>query len=515
MKKLWLLTGFLLFSVMPGVAQELNWEQRKNLKDSIYHLINEYRLSVIFRELDRPGISEEKIERFRSLFAPNAFLINDIYPVYAEDVNKPDYPYQLTEQSLEDYINTIRQAFPEGLRVNLLGANIDYKDVNKGQIRVFLDKEVSGMAADSSLFQNRDTLALYLDVQPELGRVKIASIRLIGSDFQCLVCDYDEDGIMDVEDPDPKIPNVVASRDTIKKASKLSISIFAGGMLVNPELAPLQTSGYTPIAERTQLGNMAYASGKNFNFSVAADYFFRKNLGISLGLGYSSHSFDVAIDTFHVEYPSMEADSTRYRQLLSAGNIEEQVQAQYIIVPLMLKYQKNISEKIGFYIHAGPLFSLLIDGKSDASTMIDYEAIYAYENGAFTYNKDDKETDWQITREATMTQGSNYVVDYFMERQAIGYNVGLDERIEKTDTFEQKVGISGNIRAGVLFKLTDNLSFLAGGDVLFGKIKNQADDNYRLTDKAGEYSTMMSGTNDLQIFSYGLSIGVSYQLDIE
>jgi hypothetical protein len=493
MKKTLGLIGSLLLCITSVSAQEQSWEQRMNLKDSIYHLLNEYKLSSSFQDLARTGISSKKTEQFRNLFEKNARLINDIYPVYAKDKNKPQYPYQLAEADISSYIDTIKKVFPEGLRVNLRRANIDYSDLGRGKINIFIDREVRGKTVYGYQFQNRDTLVLTLNVQATGTAVKIAGIALAGkgSNLTCDVCDYDGDGVFDAQDQAPQDPCIPVGSP---KRTKFFLSLSATGMLNRPEMAALQPSalGYQAlVTDQTLLGDISHNlfPGVNLGLSAAVDYFFTRKLGISVGAGYTLMTFNLALDTFHVEYKLAEetGSTSSHRQLLTSQSIGEWIQAQYFFIPLLLKYHHNTAKKVSYFIHAGPSFSVLISGKSHAHSFIDYQAIHS----SYT---DGNRTDVLLTSEAA---------------KPMGYNVALYERVSNVTTFKQKMGLFGNLKVGLLFKLTPNVSLLAGVSAAYGKITNHTKENYKLTDQIGEYTSVMAASDHVRVLSYGLTTGFS------
>jgi hypothetical protein len=115
---------------------------KEDLKDSIYHLLNEYKLSSSFQDLART-VFPPKNRTIQNLFEKNARLINDIYPVYAKDKNKPQYPINWQKLTFPPTLIRLKK-YSGGMRVNLRRANIDYSDLGRGKINIFIDREVRG-----------------------------------------------------------------------------------------------------------------------------------------------------------------------------------------------------------------------------------------------------------------------------------------------------------------------------------------------------------------------------------
>lgn len=287
--------------------------------------------------------------------------------------------------------------------------------------------------------------------------------------------------------------------------------------------------GYTDL-KSSELGTFNNSGSMGIGLSAELDYYFAEKIGIGIGLGYRQIKGKVTLDQFDATYKSNYHDANKdvassqiseykyYERILRVSDLEENYTLSYLSVPLLLKYRQKISEAIGVYIHAGPNILLPLGAKNTLSGIADYEAIY-YDNGngELSDEEDDSTMSLQLTysnrfdRAADNEIANNNIDEHF----EFGYDIANDYNLSDAET-DTKMNLSINIllRAGLQFKLSEKMSLMAGLNGAFGgtSAKDYEATGYKLTDRVGEYNSLLKSQSSLSGRSFGLHFGIAYDL---
>ena len=294
-----------------------------------------------------------------------------------------------------------------------------------------------------------------------------------------------------------------------------------GGMLNQQYTANSPIASYTnPL--NANIGNLHFDNGMSHGIEVQGGYFFGKkqNWGIGMGLMYLYQQGDLIMDNFQVEYASYDNFGNIFRQKVTANNpIKECLHTSSFNVPIVLKYQTRCSKKVGFTVDAGLLFNLHVQNNYKTNASFDYEAIYKYvgSDGSTATVYDNAATpassDLLITKSQYLSSQPNAnIQDYFNTLRSQGYNVGLGvSPNNNTGSVSYMSGSVGFIiRPAVSIYLCNDLALNIGAYYYYQNFNNTAASNYHITDKAGEYSSMLNTVTNATNNSYGINVGLRY-----
>lgn len=303
----------------------------------------------------------------------------------------------------------------------------------------------------------------------------------------------------------------------------IDLNVFGGGYTQKMDVANTAPNYLNGINLTT--GTTGFKNGKAIGGDVQLGFFFGKNRhwGLGTGLLYMRASGDVTLDKFRAEYQSVDNNGFIFRQVVSTNGVTEQIKADNFSIPLVLKYKNRMSKHWGFAAEAGALFNLSMKNNYTTNASFDYEAIYK-----FTKNGDGTATpiyetapvpadnDFLITRSHYVKNNPNgNVQDYFNTKQSQGYNVGLGVMPNsKTGTAAYKSGSVGFMfQPSVNYFFSDHVALNVGAYYIYQPFSGKgSDNNYMMTNKTGEYNSVMNSAATVQTQSYGANVGLRFFL---
>ena len=190
-----------------------------------------------------------------------------------------------------------------------------------------------------------------------------------------------------------------------------------------------------------------------------------------------------------------------------------------INVPLVFKFNTLLKSNWSFAADAGILLNLGMKNAYNTDASFDYEAIYK-----FTDPKDPHSAvyDNAVTPSASdlFYTKSNFLAHdpdgdinkYFNSHREQGENIGLGVKpTNKAGNVSYSSGSVGFIiRPSVGYRVSNNVTFDLGVYYMSQAFKNTTESNYRLTNKLGDYSSVLHNVSSVKSTSYGISIGVRY-----
>lgn len=321
----------------------------------------------------------------------------------------------------------------------------------------------------------------------------------------------------------------VFAQDTLKSKRKhydallpawcLDINL-KGGLLMQ-DLSQVNMAGnYTnSIAAKNNIGNVKFDNGMAYGFDAQVGYFFGKNRhwGVGVGFMYMRQTGDMTLDRFHVEYQSTDGFGDAFRQLITAkGPVKESLTMTNMNIPVVLKYKNQFNKHWGFAMDAGILYNLQLKNSYTTDATFDYEAIYAYQKtgegtvAVYDNNPTPNGNDWLITYDYYHTKNPNgNIVDTFSKLRGQGYNVGLGVKPNsKTGDASYKTGSIGLLlKPSVSYLVSEHVAIDLGLYYTYQTFKS-SEGNYRITDKAGSYSSLTNGMSSVSSSSLGINAGV-------
>jgi outer membrane protein OmpA-like peptidoglycan-associated protein len=314
--------------------------------------------------------------------------------------------------------------------------------------------------------------------------------------------------------------------DSLLSHVVFDINLLGGG--VSQELtAPSTIGNYrNAIAGVSNTGELKFANGLCYGFDAQIGYFFGKSNHFGLGVGfmYLGQQGDVTLNRFHVEYQSTDQNGSTFRQLITAnGPIKEKITVSNINIPLVLKYKHRFSYRLGFTADVGALFNLQVKNSYTTDASFDYEAIYrltgsgssvtaVYDNSPVP----DPTGDVFYTKAEHTTKNADQPLgDYFYQlRTQAGYNVGLGVKPDRnTGSVSYATGTVGLlVQPSLNYFLSDMVALNIGGFFIYQPFTSTVSSNYMLSDRTGQYGSILNTVTSSNSSSYGLNLGVRFFL---
>ncbi len=326
-------------------------------------------------------------------------------------------------------------------------------------------------------------------------------------------------GIMSAYAQAPVAKNYATDADLSRWV--LDVNFLGGGY--TQQMQTPNTPGYLN-GVNINAGTLGFKNGMAMGGDAQIGFFFGKNRhwGIGTGLMYLRESGDVTLDNFHAEYQSTDAAGNIFRQVVTGNNIDEQVKIDNFNIPLVLKYKKRFSKHWGFTGDAGLLFNLQMKNEYKTNASLDYEAIYKFTNngdGSQTAVYDNSPTpangDFLITKDQYLKNNQDgNVQNYFNTKSGQGYSVGLGVNPNHTTgSVSYATGSVGFLfQPSVNYFFSDKVALNLGGYYLYQPFNNTVSSGYTLTNKPGDYSSVLNSESHTTTQSYGLNLGLRFFL---
>ncbi|MFI5196045.1 MAG: thrombospondin type 3 repeat-containing protein [Chitinophagales bacterium] len=323
-------------------------------------------------------------------------------------------------------------------------------------------------------------------------------------------------------------PDAKTQADTLKKDFSadnvltkwvLDVNLLGGMLTQNLTTA---VPGYTN-AVNTNISALKFSNGMSYGADAQVGYFFSRNnnWGVGTGLMYLHQTGDVTMDKFKVEYQSTDSHGLTFRQVLTANQqVKEQLKITNINIPIVLKYKHRFTKRVGITADAGLLINLQNMSAYKTNASFDYEAIYQYATdvsghqvAVYDYSPTPSSTgDLLVTQAQYLKthQGGDVNAYMNMEHYQNGYNVGLGVKPNSnTGSVSYTAGSVGFIfQPSVNLYLNDKVALNFGLYYLYQPTMNNASSTYKLTDKMGDYTSMLKNVSSGNSASYGLNVGV-------
>ncbi len=297
-----------------------------------------------------------------------------------------------------------------------------------------------------------------------------------------------------------------------------------GGVLTRDMTTGNSMGNYLNALSDANLGNLKFTNGTSFGADLQLGYFFgnSNHFGIGLGFMYLAQSGDATLDNFHVQYQSTDNLNDISRQIITAnGPVKESLQITNMNIPIVLKYKTRFSKRFGFTADLGILYNVTMKNSYKTNATFDYEEIVQHVTTAdgsiitvYDNSLTPNHTDLEITKahfNASHTDGQT-LAQYFSQQQGYGYNVGLGVApTHKSGDVSYTSGSVGFLfRPAINYFFSDNVALTVGGYFMYQPFNNNTTNNYRLTDKTGDYSSVLNNVSKSNDMSYGGNLGIRF-----
>ena len=274
----------------------------------------------------------------------------------------------------------------------------------------------------------------------------------------------------------------------------------------------------TKLPQPTLTNSASFGCGLEGTYNIM-----KSNLSIGAGVFFSYQKSAITLDAFQVAYKSSDAiNNYKFIQILtSIQPIKETITNTGISVPILIKYRHKITKRIELNFAGGALLNLLATKKYTVSNAVfNYEAIYYFNKSANNntttpaYYTDPDASKWYIIDTNQFQHPSMGDTAYFnnLHRNS-NLNVGLYQKPNTSSgTMQYKTDVGIYLRTQVAYHYSPNISFLVGVAYSTQTYNQQAEVKSRITDKIGEYNTLLNSLNGWSGSAIQINFGVRYIL---
>ena len=302
----------------------------------------------------------------------------------------------------------------------------------------------------------------------------------------------------------------------------LDFNLLGGILTQDIKVANTKPNYTNNIGSLTNTGNLKFSNGTSYGAELQIGYFFgeKAHWGVGLGFDYLYQKGDLTLDKFDVQYESKDNHGATFRQWITANApIKEQLVITNMNIPLVLKYKKRYTRRIGFTADAGILYNLQMQNAYTTNASFDYQAMYNFTTDgggnnetAYDNSASPALNDWLITRAQVSKHAGASLGDTFNAYRAQGYNVGLGVKPDKTTgtTHYTNGSLGFIVRPAVNFFFSDRLALNLGLYYMYQPVTSSSQHGYRVTNKLGEYSSLTNSVTSSVYQSYGLNLGLRW-----
>jgi outer membrane protein OmpA-like peptidoglycan-associated protein len=340
-----------------------------------------------------------------------------------------------------------------------------------------------------------------------------------------------------------------AQQDSFKVKSldqilpRLCIDVNYKGGVLSQSAANMNLANYTGYNANTVYGNTVltptFKSGSSNGGDISLGYFFGENkmFGIGVGFSYFAQTGSVGIGNYEVQYSQNAANypgtglTGQFAQLVTSNQaVSENLNITNMNIPLMVKFKHRFNRYIGINADLGGTWNLSTANAYSTNGIFNYEAAYklpptggsnsTYDAASIITNPASANiNDWLITRSNYVVHnGDGGVTNYFNQKQAAGYNVGLNMAPSKnsgTVNYNSGYGFFG--QAALSYQISYNLAFNLGAYYSYQVMNNtNVESNWMLTKTVSnntvDYNSIVKGVDKTTFQSYGINIGIRYYI---
>jgi outer membrane protein OmpA-like peptidoglycan-associated protein len=312
----------------------------------------------------------------------------------------------------------------------------------------------------------------------------------------------------------------IVKPDSMLSSWCLDVNLVAGALSQGVASKNMGANYLNPVSANTTISKLKFHDGSSYGIDAEVGYFFghKKHFGVGAGLMYMYQQANATIDRFHIEYQSTDVFSNVFRQEITATHsIKEKFSINNFNIPLLLKYKTRIAKNVGFTADAGLLINLVEQNHYSTNATFDYEAVYQYTTGgdgnihtAYDNSPSPAQNDLLLTKGRYVNDHTiGNIQDYFNSLRGQGYNVGLGVRPKHSSgnvSMNGSVGIL--LRPAISVYLSDMIALNFGAYYIYQDFTHSAQSNYVITNKVGDYNSVLNSTKSVSNNSYGVSVGV-------
>lgn len=248
------------------------------------------------------------------------------------------------------------------------------------------------------------------------------------------------------------------------------------GLNISPAYTTILNEGTTPIDSLRALWKIS-ASG-----SFELGFLLSKYFGIETGIGYSSYTGNLKLETYSTQYDTTDVAEELYNRRIKGEDITEIQQAGFIKIPVLLNFNIPIADNLGIFFQPGVDLCFPMSKKYSST-------------GTFTY--------------------TGYYYDYKALIHGVGFE-GFEDTCKNEKEGELKLNSFNtelNISAGLIISINKNLQLAIGFN--YSRFINNISGydvpkSYILSSYPEKVSSLMEGSTKATAQAVGLRVGFRY-----
>jgi hypothetical protein len=528
-------------------AQEVTWNQRYKAIRCIDSIMKIYSENLSFTEANSDSISAKSMKRFKSIFASDADIFDDINPSFFDTI--PEYfdeagtnGKRFHSKTLDEFLNKTKKVYPAGLlEVDIVNLKPSYIDLEEQRIAyVAIEKEVRAYAVNGWYIKLKDSLLITIKLSSDFSSGQIIRIAFDGinpNNVNYVVNnDRDDDYVINEKDRCPDIFGYIRHSGCQPPNGPLAI-LTLGGSLGGTKTT-FNTDGFggtnyvvDPIEYNSKF---RIPGGSGF---VQVEFFLGRNRHIGFAGGIMGNYMTSKLATsspYHAEFASDSFDifneeGRNFKQIVnSIGNVEENVQFTYF-TPYALgefktpikknKLELKIAAGFGFPIQVNILGIMGSDGSSNNHfsyesriALIKDEATGTYTSG-YSATNSNSDIVFIINDINYTSQNFEGNADDLFGKLPEEYNLSTKSNVSK------KNGLDFTNQISFIFTPTVSIvrrnSFINFGALVICDLGNRLniwtnDNKYILSDEVGSYYSLTNGATSIRQLYVGISVSCSF-----
>lgn len=533
MKRLAIILLVCFFSLR-SFSQELTWDQKFDALNAVDSIVNAYEGLLTFTDLNNfDSISNESLSKFRSLFASDASIYDDLCP--AIFVNNYKDPLIFSEKAVDDFLTSVKKNYPKGLiSAKITNMNVAYADMaSQRAVYVALEKRVTattravGTDLNSGLSKNKwsvevlDTVVLTIELSKDFKTAEIKKISHDGvsvPNFK-VMNDEDNDFVIDGEDNCRGFKGFITYNGCDYPQGPLLTALVIGGPGATLGNSFKDFGQNSPDGYDVNYGSGLKSKEVGLGGSIAAQFELfvdrRRHFGIGIGATLFRTSNVLSIDNFQAIYKSTKPDpGGKYftQEVSSEGKVQEKLSFYSLTPAFYFKYKTKFSQsaKWGIKLNGGVGYRIQFK-----PTITVQEGVFNYE-ATYSNNTSDPNDDILFTDAFIKQYDVNSTIIKTLD--SLRYNVRLqqhamDSKLKKENL---KNGFTLILEPGFTYQWSKNFYLNFGLQILYDlpitNNKSWGDNNYMLTDQKDEYNTLLAGVRSVKNTYVGLTVGISFSL---
>ena len=248
---------------------------------------------------------------------------------------------------------------------------------------------------------------------------------------------------------------------------------FYIGLSPSAGVSSLSISGTSAITGAKPEGKSSFGTTLDLGYS------FNSYIGISTGIGFSSVSSAISMDSYSAAFDTTDSEGEKYNRRISGENIHEEQKFSFIKIPLALNLQIPFTKGFGFYVQAGVNFCL--------PKQMSYNS-----EGVFSY--------------------TGYYSAYNVLISDAGYE-GFKNNVQNNTSGELKMKSMYSelfASAGFQINMGKSVSLLIGASYtkMSAGLNNTSSSTFRLSAYPDKMKSIMAGTTSASLSSIGLKLAL-------